>query len=134
MFPPSVRCKHRLRTLSMFGLRLESGDALEDVLSQLTNLRHLDLSEESPSGGADSNQDDLLGMMVSPDPMAKFRVNNFLKRPGMLPRLNHLDVSGTNVAFSFRPVRAWRYLCTYTVCRARWHYFRVVRSLSERPS
>ncbi len=74
----------------MHGLRLESGDSLSDVLSQLRELRHLDVSEENPDGHPG---DDF--MMSSPDPMAKFRVNEFLqRRPPVLPRIVSLDLSG----------------------------------------
>ena len=33
-------------------------------------------------------------MMASPDPMAMFRVNEFLGRQGILPNITSLDLSG----------------------------------------
>ncbi len=83
------KCRSRLKSLSMYGVRLSNGESLLEVLAQLTELRHLDVSEDNGSANAGYPPS-----LMSSDGLGKFEVKEFLSRPNMLPNLISLDLSG----------------------------------------
>lgn len=83
---PLRKCRGRLKSLSMYNLDLSHGEALTEMLAQLSNLTHLDISCDVPP--------DHLSTLQGADQATKFRVNEFLQRTAILPHLAHLDISG----------------------------------------
>ncbi|XP_014662514.1 PREDICTED: protein zyg-11 homolog B-like [Priapulus caudatus] len=81
---PLLRCADRLRSLSLYNVSLSHGVRADDVLRQLRELRHLDVSEHVSA--------------VHPlvPPPAKQRVQGLLEEPHSLPHLQSLDLSGND--------------------------------------
>lgn len=83
---PLKKCKDRLKSLAMYNLRCSHTDrALYDILCELTQLRHLDLSDET------SVQPAMLNSNLQPH---RFQINMLLQRVDSFPELVSLDISG----------------------------------------
>ena len=86
---PLRKCKDRLKSLSLYGCKLpaSTSDTVTSVLCDLTELVHLDLSDD-PQDTPDTASVDILS------PAAKFRVSTLLQKTESLPKLHSLDISG----------------------------------------
>ncbi|XP_078573736.1 protein zyg-11 homolog isoform X2 [Branchiostoma floridae x Branchiostoma japonicum] len=96
---PLLQCKHRLKSLSTYGVSSVQGrdnwdedekHSTERVIAELSLLRHLDISTEetfSVSGTFFASQNQL-----------KVNVDNLLCIPGVLPNLTSLDISGRDLS------------------------------------
>ena len=84
---PLRKCKDRLKSLSLYGLKLpaSSSEAVVSVLCDLRELVHLDLSDDAP-------QQEQFNLMSSG--AAKFKISTLLKKTESLPKLHSLDISG----------------------------------------
>lgn len=84
------KCKHRLKSLSLYGLRFPpESSALADVLEvlqDLSELRHLDVSENPES-------DTVLQLFTS---QVSIRAERIVERSQSWPNLISLDISGNN--------------------------------------
>ncbi|XP_075228477.1 protein zyg-11 homolog B-like isoform X2 [Lycorma delicatula] len=78
---PLKKCKHRLKRLDIYDLKLI---CREDVLAELSNLRCLDMSE-----GKEMHPFD---MFIS---LAESRISDLLNNPNVLPYITALDLSGS---------------------------------------
>lgn len=80
---PLKKCKDRLKFLDMYNLKIFPSSKYLSVLTELVNLKHLDISDE---------RDDLHGPeIVSAVSSAFFE---FFSSPSCLPQLTSLDISG----------------------------------------
>ncbi|WAR24138.1 ZYG11-like protein [Mya arenaria] len=79
------KCKERLKFLSMYSLRAAQTSDMVPVLSELTKLVHLDVSDDSFQ---------TVHSILSTTPPQKFKVANLLSKTSCLPRLSSLDISG----------------------------------------
>lgn len=79
---PLRKCKKRLKYLSMYYLRASHKEDLVEILCELTNLRHLDVSE------------DCSAQPFSTIGTVKFKIDELLGRRGALPYLTSFDMSG----------------------------------------
>ena len=91
-FSTSLKAKDRLKSLSIAELKLvpRGGNPSEhiEILAQLENLRHLDISDKI------DNQNDLFETTI---PNAKLNLSDFLEHCNCmraLPQLVSLDISG----------------------------------------
>jgi len=82
---PLRKCKDRLKSLNLYGLKLPSatGDVVVSVLADLKELVHLDISDDK-----EEHPFDILA------PGSKFRVGPLLQRLDSLPKLVSFDISG----------------------------------------
>jgi len=80
------KCKTRLRSLSLYGCKLPAAttDTVVGVLSELLELRNLDISD-------DREEHAPFDMLA---PTARFRVASLLQKPCALPKLQQFDISG----------------------------------------
>lgn len=81
------RCKDRLKSLAMYNLRCSQSEHTVAVLSELCQLKHLDISEET------SIQPSNFGITLHPQ---MFQVNLLLEKYPSFPNLLSLDISGKN--------------------------------------
>ena len=79
---PLKKCKHRLKTLSMYNLKISGYGNLKSVLVELNELRNLDISDERDSYTFD---------MFAP---ARSKITDLLKTVKCMPHLISLDISG----------------------------------------
>lgn len=77
------KCKDRLKYLSMYCLRAAQTCDMVPVLCELTKLVHLDVSDDSS-----------MQIILSTNPLPKFKIVDLLSRPVCLPHLTSLDMSG----------------------------------------
>lgn len=80
------KCKDRLKSLSLYGLKLPStsSESVVAVLWELSELRHLDVSEDREDHPFD---------ILSPN-SGKLNVTELLQLPNVLPNLVSFDISG----------------------------------------
>ena len=81
---PLRKCKNRLRSLSMYNLHLHRHSDPIGVVTELTHLVHLDVSN-------DATRDTIMSHTVSSE---RFQVPEYLAKQDMNPNLISLDVSG----------------------------------------
>ena len=79
---PLRKCKDRLKSLTMYNLRASHSGEIVSVLCELSNLRHLDVSDDSS-----------VHLFVSLQP-TKLNARDLLTRTCVLPHLSSLDISG----------------------------------------
>ena len=79
---PLRKCKDRLQSLSIYKLRVMNSDMVVPVLCELTNIRHLDVS------------DDFSFQQFLPLQPVKFKVEDLLHKTCELSHLTSLDISG----------------------------------------
>ena len=79
---PLRKCKHSLRSLSMYNLRASHSEDIVPVLAELTNLHHLDVSDDFSVQPF---------MNLQPQ---KFKIQDLLQRTKCFPHLVSLDISG----------------------------------------
>ncbi|KAK2191886.1 hypothetical protein NP493_43g02052 [Ridgeia piscesae] len=79
---PLRKCKDRLQSLSLYKLRVVNSDMVVPVLCELTNIRHLDVS------------DDFSYQEFLPLQPVKFKVADLLHKTREMPHLTSLDISG----------------------------------------
>lgn len=80
---PLRKCKNRLKSLTMYNLRASHNADAVSILCELTNLRHLDISEESWGQN----------FFVNLNPI-QVSAAELLSRERVLPNLTSLDISG----------------------------------------
>ena len=80
---PLKKCKSRLKTLSMYNLKINESANLISVLLELNELRNLDISDEKDMHA--------LNCVLGP---AKPKITDFLKAVHCMPYLTRLDLSG----------------------------------------
>ncbi|XP_076242167.1 protein zyg-11 homolog B isoform X2 [Calliopsis andreniformis] len=80
---PLKKCKNRLKTLSMYNLKINESANLISVLLELNELRNLDISDEKDLHALNS--------VLGP---AKPKITDFLKAVRCMPYLASLDLSG----------------------------------------
>merc|ERR1719193_1549766 len=83
---PLRKCKDRLKSLSLYGCKLpaSTSDSVVSVLGDLTELVHLDISDDKD----DHPPFDILA------PGAKFKISTLLQKINTLPNLHSFDISG----------------------------------------
>ena len=81
---PLRKCKSRLKSLTMYNLRSSHCDNIVTILSELTNLCHLDVSD-------DTSVQPFVSLQIM---LVKFKVADLLTRTDILPNLISLDISG----------------------------------------
>jgi len=79
---PLRKCKDRLQSLSLYKLRVVNSDMVVPVLCELTNIRHLDVS------------DDFSYQEFLPLQPVKFKVADLLHKTREMPHLTSFDISG----------------------------------------
>ncbi|KAG7188107.1 hypothetical protein KM043_015956 [Ampulex compressa] len=79
---PLKKCKHRLRILKMYNLKIHRSDNLITVLLELNELRNLDISDERDAHALE---------VFAP---TRPKITNFLKALYCMPYLTSLDLSG----------------------------------------
>lgn len=85
---PLKKCKDRLKCLNMYNIKINPTSKCLNILSELHNLYHLDISEE---------KEEILEAEMNSVSNA---FSDFLKNPSCLPLLTSLDISGKNVDIS----------------------------------
>lgn len=81
---PLKKCSKRLKALDMHNLKISSSSECVEVLSELVNLQHLDISDD---------KEDPYEVNAS----SNCAFSEFFKEPSCLPHLSSLDISGKNV-------------------------------------
>ncbi|XP_076622675.1 protein zyg-11 homolog B isoform X2 [Colletes latitarsis] len=79
---PLKKCKNRLKSLSMYNLKINESSNLISVLLELNELRNLDISDEKDMYSLNS--------VLGP---AKPKIGDFLKAVHCMPYLSNLDLS-----------------------------------------
>lgn len=79
---PLRKCKDRLKTLTMYNIKISGCGSLIPVLLELNELRNLDISDE---------KDTYAFEMFAPK---KQKIGDFLKAVHCMPHLTSLDLSG----------------------------------------
>lgn len=79
---PLKKCKDRLKTLSMYNLKISGYGNLKSVLLELNELRTLDISDE---------KDSYTFEMFAP---VRTKINDLLQAVHCMPHLTSLDISG----------------------------------------
>ena len=83
---PLKKCKDRLKFLDMYNLKIFPSSKYLSILSELINLKHLDISDE---------RDELHGPEI--DSAISIAFSDFFSNPSCLPELTSLDISGKRI-------------------------------------
>jgi len=85
---PLRKCKDRLKSLSLYGCKLpaSTSDSVVSVLGELTELVHLDISDDK-----DDHPHPPFDILA---PGAKFKISTLLQKLNTLPNLHSFDISG----------------------------------------
>jgi len=86
------RLRRRLRSLTMYSLRLVNEESLAEVLNQLTELQHLDISVESKDANGSDGATNFFDL-INGSNLPKMDVDAFITKCD-LPNLTSLDLSG----------------------------------------
>lgn len=79
---PLRKCKDRLKTLTMYNLKISGCGNMISVLLELSELRHLDISDERDT------------YVFEVFPPIRSKITELLKATHCMPHLQSLDVSG----------------------------------------
>ena len=90
--------KASLKALSMYKLKLPgvTSERIVETLSELTELAHLDVSDEPESNPANGPYPNI------PGGGNKLKINQLLSDPKRFPKLTSLDISGTKINLNIR--------------------------------
>jgi len=88
---PLIKCKHRLKSLSMCGVKVpaEENDRMINILADLNNLVHLDVSDDEDFEPLDASTMD--------NSFVRLDLPKLINKNKILPHLQSLDISGSYI-------------------------------------